>query len=86
MNIETSMCASSNADKCWEQINWAQCFKQVRRLQTRIVKAWKEGKYNKVKSLQWILTKSFAAKALAVKRVTENKGGKTPGVQCKRCT
>jgi RNA-directed DNA polymerase len=33
-----------------------------------------------VKSLQWLLTHSFAAKALAVKRVTENQGKETPGV------
>jgi len=39
-----------------------------------------EGRYGKVKSLQWILTHSFYAKALAVKRVTSNKGRKTPGV------
>jgi RNA-directed DNA polymerase len=33
-----------------------------------------------VKSLQWLLTHSFSGKALAVKRVTENQGKKTPGV------
>jgi len=32
------------------------------------------------KSLQFILTRSFAAKLLAVKKVTENKGKRTPGV------
>ncbi len=52
----------------------------VRRLQTRIVKAQQEGKYNKVKSLQWLLTHSLSAKILAVKRVTENKGKNTPGI------
>jgi len=30
--------------------------------------------------LQWLLTHSFAGKALAVRRVTENHGKKTPGV------
>ena len=35
------------------------------------------GHYNKVKSLQWLLTHSFYAKALAVKRVTSNKGKNT---------
>jgi RNA-directed DNA polymerase len=33
-----------------------------------------------VKALQWLLTHSFSGKALAVKRVTENKGKRTPGV------
>ncbi|WP_283271401.1 group II intron reverse transcriptase/maturase, partial [Streptococcus dysgalactiae] len=45
-----------------------------------IVKAWKLGKFNRVKSLQHLLTTSFYAKALAVKRVTENQGKKTSGV------
>jgi len=35
---------------------------------------------NKVFALQHLLTSSFYAKALAVKRVTSNKGKKTPGV------
>ena len=46
----------------------------------RIAKAVKEKKPGKVKALQWILTHSHYAKALAVKRVTSNKGKKTPGV------
>jgi RNA-directed DNA polymerase len=46
----------------------------------RIVKAQKEGRYSKVKSLQWLLTHSFYAKALAVRRVTENTGKRTPGI------
>jgi RNA-directed DNA polymerase len=52
----------------------------VRRLTTRIVKAAQAGKHNKVKALQWLLTHSFSGRALAVKRVTENKGKNTPGV------
>ena len=40
----------------------------------RIVKAQKIGHCNKVKNLQWLLTYSFYAKALAVKRVASNKG------------
>ena len=46
----------------------------------RIAKATREGRYGRVKSLQWILTHSFSGRALAVKRVTENQGKKTPGV------
>ena len=45
-----------------------------------IVKAQKDGHYSKVKTLQWLLTHSFYAKALAVKRVTSNKGKNTAGV------
>ena len=46
----------------------------------RIAKAVKEGRCGKAKALQRILTRSFYAKLLAVKRVTSNKGKKTSGV------
>ena len=52
----------------------------MRRLQTRIVKATREGKWGKVKALQRLLTHSFSGKALAVRRVTENSGKRTSGV------
>lgn len=64
----------------WEGINWATVRRQVRGLQTRIVKATQVGRHNKAKALQWLLTHSFSGKALAVKRVTENQGRNTPGV------
>lgn len=64
----------------WHQINWVQVHGNVRRLQARIVKATKEGRWGKVKALQGLLTHSFSGKALAVKRVTENQGKRTPGV------
>jgi RNA-directed DNA polymerase len=44
------------------------------------VKAVQAGRHNKAKALQWLLTHSFSGKALAVKRVTENRGKNTPGV------
>ena len=52
----------------------------VSRLQARIVKAQEEGRHNKVKALQYLLTRSQSARTLAVERVTENDGRKTPGV------
>ena len=64
----------------WNNINWTKANHAVKLLQKRIVKAWKEGKHRKAKSLQWILTHSYAAKTLAVRRVTENSGKRTPGV------
>jgi N-terminal domain of reverse transcriptase len=72
--------APSHEEVQWHSIDWASCHRHVRRLQTRIVKATQEGRWNKVKALQHLLTHSFAAKALAVKRVTENQGKRTPGV------
>jgi RNA-directed DNA polymerase len=64
----------------WNGINWADVQRQVRRLQSRMVKAVQAGRHNRVKALQWLLTHSFSGRALAVKRVTENKGRNTPGV------
>lgn len=72
--------ASSHYPAEWHSIDWARCYREVRGLQARIVKATREGKTGKVKSLQWVLTHSFSGKALAVRRVTENKGRRTPGV------
>jgi RNA-directed DNA polymerase len=70
----------------WSQIDWGQAKKAVAQLQARIVKAQKQGRYGKVKSLTRILTRSFYAKALAVKRVTSNTGKRTPGVDKVRWT
>jgi len=64
----------------WESIDWAYHEDVVRRLQARIVKATEGSNWRKVKTLQRLLTHSHSAKLLAVKRVTENDGGKTPGV------
>ena len=80
MNAASAACAASGLEVDWHGIDWAKCHQQVRRLQARIVKATQEGRWNKVKALQWLLTRSFSGKAIAVKRVTENNGKKTPGV------
>jgi RNA-directed DNA polymerase len=64
----------------WPAINWQSVHRNVRRLQARIVKAEQEGKPGKVQALQRLLTHSFSGKALAVRRVTENQGKRTPGV------
>jgi len=70
----------SGAFSTWKNIDWKVIEKQVYILQVRIAKAIKEKHYGKTKSLQWLLTHSYYAKLLAVKRVTENKGRKTPGI------
>jgi len=43
----------------WDGIDWANVQRQVRRLQTRMVKAAQAGRYNRVKALQWLLTHSL---------------------------
>lgn len=67
----------------WHQIHWSDAHQSVARLQTRIAKAVNAGEWRKARSLQRLLTQSTSAKALAVKRVTENRGRKTPGVDGK---
>jgi RNA-directed DNA polymerase len=64
----------------WHAVEWQKAHTIVRRLQARIVKATQAGRWGKVQALQHLLTHSFAAKVVAVKRVTENQGKRTPGV------
>ncbi|KOS05280.1 hypothetical protein AM493_03940 [Flavobacterium akiainvivens] len=81
MNVlRNEACASSDQVSNWNSLDWNRCETEVRKLQVRIVKAQKECRHNKVKALQWMLTHSFYAKAMAVKRVTSNKGKNTAGV------
>jgi RNA-directed DNA polymerase len=64
----------------WHSIDWKRAKGNVRRLQRRIVEAQQQGKKRKVRALQIILTRSYSARCLAVRRVTENTGQRTPGV------
>ena len=72
--------ASSTLTPTWSTIKWDQAKAEVKRLQMRIAKAVREEHYGKAKALQWLLTHSFSAKLLAVKRVAQNSGAKTPGI------
>ena len=72
--------AASHGTMQWHQISWNHAQRTVRRLQARIVKATKAGRWGKVQALQHLLTHSHSGKALAVRRVTENQGKYTPGV------
>ena len=71
--------ASSEAAE-WYAIEWPTIQRNVRRLQVRIAQATKVGRWGKVRALQRLLTHSYGGKVLAVRRVTENTGKKTPGV------
>ena len=72
--------ANPNGKIEWTQVHWEQIEQTVRRLQARIVKALQEKAYRRVKDLQRLLTRSLSARLLAVRRVTTNRGRKTPGV------
>ena len=78
--ITSSEVSASPCGTQWQSINWKTIEQQVLKLQMRIAKATREGRRGKVKALQWLLTHSKAAKSLAVKRVSQNKGSKTPGI------
>ena len=83
MSSEVSVPASSHLATGWHDIDWETCHIRVRRLQIRIAKAAKLSEWRKVGQLQRMLVRSFSAKAIAVKRVTENRGRKTAGVDGK---
>jgi RNA-directed DNA polymerase len=78
--VTTQAGAVSRTEVNWHAINWQKVYQNVSRLQARIVKATREGRWGKVKALQHLLTHSFSGKAVAVRRVTENQGKRTPGV------
>lgn len=60
--------------KNYENINWQQCNIELFKLQSEILKAYKTGVVEDVLKAQHNLTRSFAARALAVRKVTTNKG------------
>jgi RNA-directed DNA polymerase len=65
----------------WEQLPWETIEKQVFKLQKRIYRASQRGDVKTVHQLQKLLMKSWSAKCLAVRRVTQdNQGKKTAGV------
>lgn len=67
----------------WESMDWNKAENHVNRLQIRIAQAAMKNDHNKIKRLQYLLTHSFYAKALAVKKVTSNKGKNTSGIDKK---
>jgi RNA-directed DNA polymerase len=80
MTTAQAVGAVSSEAKEWYAIDWPTIQRNVRRLQARIAQATKEGRWGKVQALQRLLTHSYSGKVLAVRRVTENNGKKTPGV------
>ena len=77
---DPSVGATTGMPLDWHHINWCRAERTVRRLQIRIAQATQAGKWGRVKALQRLLTHSLSGKALAVRRVTENTGKRTPGV------
>jgi RNA-directed DNA polymerase len=71
--------------KDWRSIPWKQVEKTVFKLQKRIYRAKVNGDQKLVRKLQRLLINSRSAKALAIRKVTQdNRGKKTPGVDGKK--
>src|ERR687885_1778028 len=65
----------------WHSINWRKLERRVYKLQKRIYRASNRGDVKAVRRLQKTLMKSWSARALSVRRVTQdNNGKKTAGV------
>lgn len=64
----------------WQSLDWHDIERQVGRLQSKISKAMENGNLNDAMRFSHLLTRSFSAKALAVKTVCGNKGSKTAGL------
>jgi len=72
--------ALSHAPIDWYAVDWHRVERNVRGMQIRIAKATREGKWRRVKALQRLLTRTLSAKLYAVRRVTQNQGARTAGV------
>lgn len=65
----------------WREIPWRKLERKIFKLQKRIYQASSRGDVKTVRRLQKLLMKSWSAKCIAVRRVTqENQGKKTAGV------
>lgn len=65
----------------WETLPWKQFERNIFRLQKRIYKATLRGDFTQVRNLQRLLLRSYSARCLAVRRVTQdNRGKRTAGI------
>lgn len=69
----------SNASK-WHAINWKEVYQKVEEKQNNISIAMMENNLKLMYQLQRSLIDSFEARAMAIRKVVTNSGGKTPGI------
>ncbi|MBZ9633659.1 group II intron reverse transcriptase/maturase [Clostridium sp. FP1] len=77
---QTANLDEKQASFYWKSIDWKNIEKFVNKIQARIVKATINKNWKLVKELQRMLVHSHYAKLMSVKRITTNKGKKTPGI------
>lgn len=63
----------------WHNIDWGKAETKVKELQAKITVAIMKKEIKEVYRLQWILIQCFEARALAIRKIITNKGGKTAG-------
>ena len=80
MTLALTATDADSRGAAWHGVDWRRVERNVRRLQARIVKAVEQGKWRLVKNLQRLLNHALSGRLMAVRRVTENRGKKTPGV------
>ncbi len=68
----------------WDSIDWNSHWDHVRRIQERIFRATRDQDWSKVKNLQKLLIRSYSARLIAVRKVTQdNRGKRTAGIDGK---
>ncbi|MEQ5841683.1 group II intron reverse transcriptase/maturase [Paraburkholderia acidicola] len=80
VSIREDGSALSHAPDNWYAVDWRRVERNVRGMQIRIAKATRESDWRRVKALQRMLTRTLSAKLYAVRRVTQNQGARTAGV------
>ncbi|MEM1408468.1 MAG: group II intron reverse transcriptase/maturase [Bacteroidota bacterium] len=80
VNNASEAMALAEARVKWHLIDWQKATTIVKSIQGRIVKAVQAKSWKKVRALQRLLVNSTSAKVLAIRRVTENKGKRTAGI------
>jgi RNA-directed DNA polymerase len=74
--------ASPDESSEWHSIDWKAVMQFVGKAQMRIAQAETEKDFRRVARLSRSLIRSWQAKALAVRKVTENQGKRTSGIDC----
>lgn len=67
-------------NELWHNIDWHRVNEYVYNMQYAMVVAYRNGNIRETYRLQKKLIMSFECRALAVRKVTSNEGGKTPGI------
>jgi RNA-directed DNA polymerase len=75
------MADENNRTEDWQTLPWKKFQRNIFRLQKRIYQAQLRGDRKRVRELQRLLLRSFSARCLAVRQVSQdNRGKNTPGV------